>query len=300
MISGCHLHLHVARYRERSNQGECSLRPPCVQRSVTATTDERWLSIWMVWWWATYQESAACYRVTTQIWSREEHALSRRDVLDNEVRLITRFYSVNMYHRCGDDIISCCDELCCCCYVLWHRVSYWKCETHTSSLCARAYIVWVLSHVHVYRLLHVHVCQVCIIPLHVHEHVQYIDDWPYTCPVKHTCCLWHLCRCGIRGGYMQIVGLDDRVMEQLFKHVSVSLCPNTPGQVCTCTYTVWVWVGLLWGTVAQRSGHLWLKQEGLCSIPGRFPEFSSLPAGFLTFILCGAIVQFGCYQHRYV
>ena len=30
---------------------------------------------------------------------------------------------------------------------------------------------------------------------------------------------------------MQIVGLDDRVMEQIYKHVSVSLCPNTPGQV---------------------------------------------------------------------
>ena len=48
----------------------------------------------------------------------------------------------------------------------------------------------------------------------------------------------HIHRCGIRGGYMQLVGLDDRVMEQIYKHVSISLCPNTPGQVlCTvCTY----------------------------------------------------------------
>ena len=30
---------------------------------------------------------------------------------------------------------------------------------------------------------------------------------------------------------MQMVGLDDLVMKELYKHVSVSLCPNTLGQV---------------------------------------------------------------------
>ena len=30
---------------------------------------------------------------------------------------------------------------------------------------------------------------------------------------------------------MQMVGFDEQVMEQILKHVSVSLCPNTPGQV---------------------------------------------------------------------
>ena len=30
--------------------------------------------------------------MSTQIWSRVEHALNRRDALNSEVRLITRFY----------------------------------------------------------------------------------------------------------------------------------------------------------------------------------------------------------------
>ena len=30
---------------------------------------------------------------------------------------------------------------------------------------------------------------------------------------------------------MQMIGLDDLVMKELYKHVSVSLCPNTLGQV---------------------------------------------------------------------
>ena len=49
-----------------------------------------------------------------------------------------------------------------------------------------------------------------------------------------TCTSIDLFRCGIRGGYMQMVGLDDQVMDQIYKHVSISLCPNTPGQVCAC------------------------------------------------------------------
>ena len=42
--------------------------------------------------------------------------------------------------------------------------------------------------------------------------------------------------------------------------------------------------------------------EYTSSIPGGFPGLSSLPAGFLMFMgwrLCGALVQFDCYQHRY-
>ena len=44
-------------------------------------------------------------------------------------------------------------------------------------------------------------------------------------------------RCGIRGGYMQIVGLDDQVVEQIYKLLTVNLCPNTPGQVIILYFT---------------------------------------------------------------
>ena len=30
---------------------------------------------------------------------------------------------------------------------------------------------------------------------------------------------------------MQILGLDEQVMKELYKHVTVNLCPNTLGQV---------------------------------------------------------------------
>ena len=36
---------------------------------------------------------------------------------------------------------------------------------------------------------------------------------------------------------MQMVGLDEQVMDQILKHVSISLCPNTPGQVGIFIYT---------------------------------------------------------------
>lgn len=39
--------------------------------------------------------------------------------------------------------------------------------------------------------------------------------------------------CGIRGGYMHIRGMDSEVMKQIYKNVSVNLCPNTPGQIVT-------------------------------------------------------------------
>ena len=35
---------------------------------------------------------------------------------------------------------------------------------------------------------------------------------------------------------MQIMGMDDEVMKQIYKHTSIGLCPNTPGQVCACVY----------------------------------------------------------------
>lgn len=30
---------------------------------------------------------------------------------------------------------------------------------------------------------------------------------------------------------MNLVGMDQQVMDQIYKHFSVNLCPNTPGQV---------------------------------------------------------------------
>jgi len=39
--------------------------------------------------------------------------------------------------------------------------------------------------------------------------------------------------CGRRGGYMEVVGLDDGVREQLYKLASIGLCPNVSGQICT-------------------------------------------------------------------
>lgn len=37
-------------------------------------------------------------------------------------------------------------------------------------------------------------------------------------------------RCGFRGGYMEIINMDDEVKAQLSKLVSVRLCPPVPGQ----------------------------------------------------------------------
>lgn len=39
-----------------------------------------------------------------------------------------------------------------------------------------------------------------------------------------------LFRCGFRGGYMEIINMDDEVKAQLTKLVSVRLCPPVPGQ----------------------------------------------------------------------
>ena len=43
--------------------------------------------------------------------------------------------------------------------------------------------------------------------------------------------LHYNCRCGLRGGYMEMMNFDHDVMEQLYKLRSVKLCPNTCGQV---------------------------------------------------------------------
>merc|ERR1712167_267585 len=37
--------------------------------------------------------------------------------------------------------------------------------------------------------------------------------------------------CGIRGGYMDLMNIHPEGKEQLYKMVSISLCPNTAGQV---------------------------------------------------------------------
>ncbi|KAA8495774.1 Alanine aminotransferase 2 [Porphyridium purpureum] len=39
--------------------------------------------------------------------------------------------------------------------------------------------------------------------------------------------------CGLRGGYMELVNLDDSVAAQVYKLQSVSLCANVPGQIAT-------------------------------------------------------------------
>ena len=48
-------------------------------------------------------------------------------------------------------------------------------------------------------------------------------------------------RCGMRGGYMEVVGLDPEVLVLLEKYFAVMLCPNVSGQVCvevTHTHTI--------------------------------------------------------------
>eukprot|EP00128_Syssomonas_multiformis_P001529 Colp12_sorted_trinity150504_noHs@30806 len=37
--------------------------------------------------------------------------------------------------------------------------------------------------------------------------------------------------CGKRGGYMELVGIDAEVQDQIYKAVSICLCPNTHGQI---------------------------------------------------------------------
>ena len=61
-------------------------------------------------------------------------------------------------------------------------------------------------------------------------------------------------------------------------------------------------LGWLWGTIAQWSEHLQLEQEALGWIPGGCPVFISLVAGLIMLMgwrICGTLVLYGCYQHRY-
>ena len=37
--------------------------------------------------------------------------------------------------------------------------------------------------------------------------------------------------CGMRGGYFDVVGLDEDVRATIIKYISVSLCSNVPGQL---------------------------------------------------------------------
>ena len=39
--------------------------------------------------------------------------------------------------------------------------------------------------------------------------------------------------CGRRGGYFELLGVDEAVREQLLKLASIGLCPNVGGQICT-------------------------------------------------------------------
>ena len=39
--------------------------------------------------------------------------------------------------------------------------------------------------------------------------------------------------CGRRGGYMELVGFDEKVKDQLYKLASAGLCPSTSGQIMT-------------------------------------------------------------------
>lgn len=41
--------------------------------------------------------------------------------------------------------------------------------------------------------------------------------------------------CGQRGGYMEVVGMDPEVLEELYKMASIELCPTVTGQVITET-----------------------------------------------------------------
>ena len=48
----------------------------------------------------------------------------------------------------------------------------------------------------------------------------------------HSCSKGVLGECGLRGGYVETVNIDPEVEAQFLKFNSISLCANTPGQVC--------------------------------------------------------------------
>jgi len=59
------------------------------------------------------------------------------------------------------------------------------------------------------------------------------EPWA-SCPLLsfHTVSKGVYGECGLRGGYMQMLNIDPGTVEQMYKVASISLCPNTMGQVC--------------------------------------------------------------------
>lgn len=49
----------------------------------------------------------------------------------------------------------------------------------------------------------------------------------------HSTSKGFLGECGQRGGYMEVVGMDPEVMDEIYKMASVELCPSVTGQVIT-------------------------------------------------------------------
>ena len=43
--------------------------------------------------------------------------------------------------------------------------------------------------------------------------------------------LIYFCRCGLRGGYIELVGLSDRVKSRIKTYMTARSCPSTIGQV---------------------------------------------------------------------
>ena len=53
----------------------------------------------------------------------------------------------------------------------------------------------------------------------------------------HSISKGYMGECGLRGGYMEVINLDEQVKEQLRKLVSCRLCPPSIGQVINL-YTI--------------------------------------------------------------
>lgn len=65
------------------------------------------------------------------------------------------------------------------------------------------------------------------------------DDFPHLCPILfslHSTSKGYLGECGHRGGYMNMLNCPPALLTQLTKLMSISLCSNTAGQVCTTAF----------------------------------------------------------------
>jgi len=58
-------------------------------------------------------------------------------------------------------------------------------------------------------------------------------DSPLQMISYHSISKGFLGECGIRGGYFELFGIDEKVRTEIYKLSSISLCPNTPGQIAT-------------------------------------------------------------------